>query len=471
MTSVTRGRPQASSRETLADAACELFLEQGYDATTVAHITKRAGVSRSSFFNYFDGKAATIWFALDEHLERLAQRVVDRGASIHTALDALARDLGEAPPHTLALAITNADVMGVSEELTLERAVRQAGLAQTVAGALRGRQIVAGVRADIDGAAYAAAVFAAIWGWADRGAGAARLDAAIAEAVAVLRGGRTPLRVVVIGHGAIGARVISELASGHVPGATLSGVVTRRPNVLRELRERGDFRAELTDFGQDLDRAIIESDLVVECAGIAALREYGQRIIRAGRDLLTVSVGALADPEMRASLQGGPGVLWPSSGAIGGLDVLAAAARPGGIAGGIEHARISSTKRAATLVQPWMSEAEAEQLRTATEPFDLFTGSVAEAVAKFPGSLNVACAVANATRLWEETRVRLVADPHAARTVHEIEASGNAGSYVFKIENAVSPANPTSSLVVAEAVLSEIAAHARSKPSALAPLH
>ena len=30
------GRPRASSRETLAEAACELFLEQGYEATSIA---------------------------------------------------------------------------------------------------------------------------------------------------------------------------------------------------------------------------------------------------------------------------------------------------------------------------------------------------------------------------------------------------------------------------------------------------
>jgi AcrR family transcriptional regulator len=47
------GRPKASSRETIAEAACELFLEQGYEQTSIADISTRAGVSRSSFFNYF----------------------------------------------------------------------------------------------------------------------------------------------------------------------------------------------------------------------------------------------------------------------------------------------------------------------------------------------------------------------------------------------------------------------------------
>ena len=37
------GRPRASSRETLAEAACELFLEQGFEATTIADITSSRG--------------------------------------------------------------------------------------------------------------------------------------------------------------------------------------------------------------------------------------------------------------------------------------------------------------------------------------------------------------------------------------------------------------------------------------------
>ena len=53
------GRPRALSRETLAEAACELFLEQGYEATSIAEIATRAGVSRSSFFNYFWSKATS----------------------------------------------------------------------------------------------------------------------------------------------------------------------------------------------------------------------------------------------------------------------------------------------------------------------------------------------------------------------------------------------------------------------------
>lgn len=56
-----RGRPAATTRETIEEAACELFLEQGYESTSVSDIARRAGVSRSSFFNYFGGKTDVLW--------------------------------------------------------------------------------------------------------------------------------------------------------------------------------------------------------------------------------------------------------------------------------------------------------------------------------------------------------------------------------------------------------------------------
>ncbi|MFC5337880.1 aspartate dehydrogenase domain-containing protein [Leucobacter denitrificans] len=448
MTSVARGRPQASSCDTLAEAACELFLEQGYDATTVADITRRAGVSRSTFFNYFDGKAATIWFALDAFLAE---------ASTTHRLSPMAAHLAENPPHTLALAIANAEAMGVTLELATGRAQRQAELAALITERIHttGDPLVA----EITGAAYAAAVFAGIWRWAERGAGAHRLDTIITEALSVARRsglvdrpGRGDLRVSVIGTGAIGARVIRELASGHIAGVTLAGVVTRRPGTTEQFEG-----LNVTDFGSDIERAIDESDLIVECAGIASVAELGPTIVQAGRDLLIVSIGALADPEMRTSLTAGPGRLRRSSGAIGGLDILRAAARPGGIPGGVTQVTLTSTKRADSLIQQWMTEGEAARLRGLTSQEELFSGTVAEAVTKFPASLNVASALADATGLWEAARVRLIADPHATQTTHEIAASGEAGDYHFSLSNVVNEANVTSSLVVAEAVLSEIA--------------
>ena len=245
------------------------------------------------------------------------------------------------------------------------------------------------------------------------------------------------VEVTVIGHGAIGARVAAELAGGSVPGAALGGVIVRRTGSAYPHPE-----LSLTD-------ALAAGHLIVECAGIPAARAYAPRIVEQGGTVLLVSLGALADAAVRADLFGGPGVCLLSTGAIGGLDLLRAATRDDGIT----SATITSTKRAHTLVQPWMTENEQRELAEATTSLTIFSGDVAGAVARFPASLNVACAVAAATGLWASTRVQLVADPAAQHTTHLVTAEGSAGAYRFEIDNTPSDETPTTSGVVAEAVL------------------
>src|SRR5918993_3811094 len=120
MTSDARaGRPRASSQEVLAEAACELFLEKGYEATSVADITTRAGVSRSSFFNYFSSKGDLLWSGLDERIDALVARLEsdaagDAVAAVRASVAALAQDFA---PDSLALAMANAAAMGLVDEL------------------------------------------------------------------------------------------------------------------------------------------------------------------------------------------------------------------------------------------------------------------------------------------------------------------------------------------------------------------
>lgn len=256
------------------------------------------------------------------------------------------------------------------------------------------------------------------------------------------------LRVAVLGYGAIGSRVAGALARAEVPGATLSGVIARTP----AKAESAGFRI----FA--LETALRESDLIVECATGAALRAHGPRIIAEGVSLLPASLGVLSDPDLRAQLiDNGPGRCYLTSGAVGGLDLLAAAAMDDGL----DTVSLTSTKRARSLVQPWMSEEERERLREATHAFTLFDGTVHEAIELFPASLNVAVALAAATELWDTVRVRLIADPAASLTTHRIEAAGAAGEYEFSIVNKPLADSPTSSAVVSSALLRGISRIAR----------
>lgn len=166
------GRPKASSRETLAEAACELFLEKGYDATSIADITQRAGVSRSSFFNYFSSKSDVLWSGLDARIAQVAATLSDAGGSADGILvrEVLTRAVSDFAPDPLALALRNRAAMGLEDELVGDTGTRHARLAASIAAAARAAG-VGEIRADILGAAYAAAVISSLRVWAEQGAG------------------------------------------------------------------------------------------------------------------------------------------------------------------------------------------------------------------------------------------------------------------------------------------------------------
>ena len=181
------GRPKASSRETLAEAACELFLERGYDATSVADITQRAGVSRSSFFNYFASKSDVLWSGVDERIGQAIASLerLDRAATGDEVRDILLRVVHDFAPDPLALALRNARAMGLEDELVRDTGLRLARLSTAVSRAASAAGVDA-IRADILGAAHAAAVLSSLRVWAEQGAGRGTPETVLREALGTI---------------------------------------------------------------------------------------------------------------------------------------------------------------------------------------------------------------------------------------------------------------------------------------------
>ncbi|WP_328539672.1 aspartate dehydrogenase domain-containing protein [Streptomyces sp. NBC_00344] len=251
------------------------------------------------------------------------------------------------------------------------------------------------------------------------------------------------LKVGLVGWGAIGRVVGSALAGGAVEGAELVCVVDNRA--------LGTAPAPQLTFEEALECC----DLIVEAAGQGVVREWAERILRSGTDLLIASTGALTDEELKKRLlSAGPGRVYFTSGAVGGLDLLQAVCR----LGPLHDVRLTTTKLPSTLEQPWMDEALLARLRTATGPVEVLSGTARDIPVKFPKSTNVAASVALAVGDLDAVRVRVVADPGAHRTRHVIEAAGPHGSYRFEAAHLPDPVNPATSQVVPYAVLRSLGA-------------
>jgi aspartate dehydrogenase len=244
------------------------------------------------------------------------------------------------------------------------------------------------------------------------------------------------VRVGLIGLGAIGRGVIQLLRPED--DIELVGALVADPS---KPRLPGSPRA----FGELVDLLDLRPEVVVEAAGHTALVCHGPSILRAGIDLLLVSAGALADPQLEraiaAAAREGGAQARVVSGAIGGLDAIGAAA-----AGGLERVTHTTRKPARTLLP-------AEDAARLEGPLELFRGTAREGVLRFPESINVAAAVSLAGIGLDRTEVCVIADPKVDRNRHEVVAQGVFGELRFEISNIPSDENPRTGRLVAMSVV------------------
>src|SRR5690606_9974570 len=99
-----RERKKEKTRLALVDAALDLFLEHGYDATTIDQVAGAADVSPRTFFRYFTSKDHLILWFHDQMEETMLEALAARPAgeppfaSMTHALRAQLRTMEEATP-------------------------------------------------------------------------------------------------------------------------------------------------------------------------------------------------------------------------------------------------------------------------------------------------------------------------------------------------------------------------------------
>ena len=182
-----------------------------------------------------------------------------------------------------------------------------------------------------------------------------------------------------------------------------------------------------------------DMDIVVEAASISAVKEYAGEVLSHKKDLVIMSVGALADPAFRdllekSAAQNGRRIYIPS-GAIFGLDNL-------------KIGRISKIGKLLlkTTKSPQSLGIEADCRRR------IFCGKANECIKAFPKNVNVSVAMSLAAGM--DTDVELWVDPEVDRNVHELFIEGDFGETYIRVTNVPSPDNPATSYLAALSILS-----------------
>ncbi len=235
------------------------------------------------------------------------------------------------------------------------------------------------------------------------------------------------MKVAIIGCGAIGSFVARWLCERDMLAALYDA---NRERALKLSRALGVFAAETFEEFLKCD-----ADIVVEAASQQAVREYAERVLKAGKDMLVMSVGAFADQEFyerirRLAARLGRKIHIPS-GAVAGIDALVAVAD-------IADDVILTTRK-----NPSSLDVDRRGV--------IFEGNAREAAKRFPRNMNVAAILGLAVG-FEKVRCRIIAD-NVRENVHEIVARGEFGEIRIEVKNKKMRENPRTSYLAALSVI------------------
>lgn len=253
------------------------------------------------------------------------------------------------------------------------------------------------------------------------------------------------LKIGIIGYGTIGEDIANAISNHEAGEVELQAVLVRNRAKVENAASLPFLITEREDefFSQPLD-------VVIESAGHEAVHKYGAKTLANGSDLIMVSVGAFADEELYKSLQQVAQehkrkIIIPSA-AIGGLDRIAA-----GSVGPMDEVTLITRKPP----KAWFGTLVEQQvdLHNLSEPHCAFEGVARDSARLFPESVNVSAALSLAGVGFDQTKVKVYADPTITSNVHEIQAKGKFGSISLQISNTPSSRNPKTGYIVAMSII------------------
>jgi len=256
-------------------------------------------------------------------------------------------------------------------------------------------------------------------------------------------------RVGLLGCGTIGSRLAIAVDAGRIPNASLVSLFDVIESSTQSLKSKMQNSSDAySDFAKFVSSDI---DIVVEAASQDAVRKFGKAILEAGKDMMIMSVGALADETflselMQIASEKGCRIYVPT-GAIAGIDAIRS------IKHLLESVTLTTTKSPKALAGAPFFDTSKIKLEDIVKRTVVYEGPASKAVRAFPANVNVAAVLSLAGIGVDKTLVRIVADPAATTNQHEIVAIGSFGELHITVNNVPSPGNPKTSFL---AVLSAI---------------
>lgn len=193
-------------------------------------------------------------------------------------------------------------------------------------------------------------------------------------------------------------------------------------------------------------------DIVIEALPPQKVPELAKHVFEQQKTLILISSCALLMfPEIEDMHKLSTSRIIVPSGALSGLDGVKALKNLG-----IKKSTIASTKPPMGFSgAPYVEEMgiNLAQIETKTK---IFEGNALEAAKGFPANVNVAATLSLAGIGAKETRVEIWADPDAKGNSHEINVQGEYSHISARIENMPDPANPKSSMLAAQSIVSAL---------------
>ncbi|MCR8869197.1 TetR family transcriptional regulator [Bacillus sp. AFS026049] len=87
-TSEENDRIRQASKEKIRAAAMELFIKQGYYATSISDIAKQAGISKGLLYNYYKGKEELLSEMVEDRIKEVAE-VMEEAFTLNTPREQL----------------------------------------------------------------------------------------------------------------------------------------------------------------------------------------------------------------------------------------------------------------------------------------------------------------------------------------------------------------------------------------------